>query len=66
MHVRNRNSNIQGGKGDFQYHKELLLKEIIRSVWEQEFAPFGSKFFSLREVPIFEKNAIDQNHCLIQ
>ena len=34
------NSNIQGwspnvGKSDFPYNKELLLKERIRSLWEQ-------------------------------
>ena len=32
---------------DFPYHKELLLKK--------EFAPFGSKFFPLSEVPILKR-----------
>ena len=35
MHVRNKNSNIQGRSphvvSDFSYHKELLLNERIRS-----------------------------------
>ena len=34
-HVRIKNSNIQCGKSDLSYHKELLLKEIIRFLWEQ-------------------------------
>ena len=38
--VRNENSNIQGmslyvAKSDFPYYKELLIKERIRSLWEQ-------------------------------
>ena len=36
-HVRNKNSNIQGRSPyvDFPCHKELRLKERIRSLWEQ-------------------------------
>ena len=44
---------------DFLYHKELLLKERIRSF-------FRSEFFSLREVPILKRDAIEENHCLFQ
>ena len=37
--MRNRNSNIQGRSlnviSDFPYHKELLIKERIRSLCEQ-------------------------------
>ena len=33
--VRNKNSNIQGRSPNVIYHKELLLKEIIRSLWER-------------------------------
>ena len=40
----------------FPYHKELLLKERIRSLWEQ--------IFLLREVPILKRDAIEENHCL--
>ena len=31
----------------------------------KEFAPSGSKFFPLREVPIMERDTIEENHCLI-
>ena len=40
----------------FPYHKELLLQE--------KFAPFGSKFFPLREVPILKRGAFEENHYL--
>ena len=45
-------------KSEFPYHNELLFKERIRSS--------GSKFFPLREVPILSRDAIEENHCLIQ
>ena len=32
----------------------------------KEFAPSGSKFFPLREVPISQRGACVKNHCLIQ
>ena len=39
MHVRNKNSNIQGRSpyvvSYFPYHKKLLLKARICSLWEQ-------------------------------
>ena len=34
-HVHNKNSNNQGRSNDFPYHNELLLKEGIRTPWEQ-------------------------------
>ena len=38
-HVRNKNSSIQGRSlnviSDFPYYEELLIKERIRSLWEQ-------------------------------
>ena len=40
------------------FHKELLLKEKIRSPWEQ--------IFSLREVPMLKRDAIENNLCLFQ
>ena len=46
------------GKSDFPCHKELLLKERIRSLREQ--------ILSLREVPIMKRGAIELSHCLIQ
>ena len=45
-------------KSYFPYHQELLLKERIRSLWEQF-------FFVLREVPISKRDANEENHCLI-
>ena len=32
----------------------------------KEFAPSGSKLFSLREVPIMKRDAIELNDCLAQ
>ena len=58
--MRNKNSYILGRSpnvvSDFPYQKELLLKERI------QFAPFGSKFFPLREVSILKNDAIEENH----
>ena len=56
--MRNKNSNIQGRSRDFPCHKELLLKVRICSS--------GSKFFPLREFPIMKRDAIEENHCLVQ
>ena len=42
---------------------------LIRNCsFRKEFAPSGSKFFPLREVPISKRDAIDDacNQCLIQ
>ena len=44
----------------FHYHSELLLKESIH------FAPSGSKFFPLREIPFLKMGAVEENHCLIR
>ena len=43
---------------DLPYYKELLFNE--------EFAPSGSKFFPLIEVPILKRDEIEENHCLFQ
>ena len=45
-------------ESDFPCQKELLVKEGIRSL--------GSKFFPLREVSFFKRDAIEGNHCLFQ
>ena len=52
-HMRNKNSDIQGRSFnvlncDFPYYRELLI-------FRKEFAPSGSKFYPLREVPILKK-----------
>ena len=49
---------------DFPYHKELLLKERICSLWEQILK--GSKFFPFEEVSILKRDIIEENHCLIE
>ena len=56
--VRNKNSNTQGSSSNVPYLKELLLKERIHPLWEQ--------ILFLREVPILKRDAIEENHCLIQ
>ena len=56
-HVRNKNSNTLGSKSEFLHHKELLLKERIRSLWEQ--IPF-------KRTSHFERDVIVENHYLIQ
>ena len=43
---------------DFPYYKELLIKERIRSLWEL------TLFF--KKVPILKRDAIEENHNLIQ
>ena len=63
--MRNKNSNIQGRSANvvkvtFSYFKELLIKERIRSLWEQILS------FPLREVPALKRGATEENHCLIQ
>ena len=32
----------------------------------KKFAPRGSEFFPLREVPILERDGIEENHCSFQ
>ena len=47
-----------------------MVKVIFHAIkicpQRNEFAPSGSKFFSLREVPIMKRDAIELNHCLMQ
>ena len=57
--MRNKKSN-QGGhcdKSDFPYYKELLIKERIRSLWEQ--------ILSFKRSSILKRDTIEENHCLI-
>ena len=58
-HVRNTNSNIQGRSPNVV--KVIIHTTRNRSLRE-ELAPSGSKFFSLREVPILKRGAIEENH----
>ena len=61
--MHNKNSNIQG--------RSLNVIKVIfhtaRNCSERkECATSGSKFFPLREVPTLKREAIEDNHCLIQ
>ena len=71
-HMGNKNSNI---KGRSPYVVKVIShiirncskrKEFAPSWRKNEFAPSGSKFFPLREVPILKRDAVEENHCLIQ
>ena len=47
-----------------------MVKVIFHTIWNcssrKGFAPSGSKFFPLREVPILKTDAIEENHSFIQ
>ena len=62
-HARNKNSNIQG-------RSLKVIKVIFHTIrncsLRNEFAPSGNKFFPFREVPTLKREAIEENHCLIQ
>ena len=68
-HVRNKNINIQ-------VRSPNVVKVILHTMTKcskrneiaprKEFAPSGGKFFPLREVPVSKRDAIEENHGLIQ
>ena len=58
----NKNSNIQGRSPKVV---KVIFHTIRNCSKRKEFAPSGSKFFSLREAPIMKNDAIEENHCLI-
>ena len=39
-----------------------MVKVIFHTIWNYS----GSTFFPLREVPILKRDAIEENHCLVQ
>ena len=45
---------------------KVVFHAIRNCSLRKEFAPSGSKFFPIREVPIMKRDAIEENHCLIQ
>ena len=45
---------------------EVIFHTIRNCSYRKEFAPFRSKFFPLKEVPILKSDAIEENHFLIQ
>ena len=65
-YMLNKNSNIQGmlliecDKSVFPYYmyKELLIKERIWSLWEP--------ILSFNRSSFLKRDAIEENHCLIQ
>ena len=57
--VRNKNSAIHGRSLN-------VIKGIFHAMRNCSFAPSGSKFFPLREVPFLKREAIEEDHCLIQ
>ena len=62
-HVCNTNNNIQERS---QNVVKVIFHTIRNCSLRKEFAPSGSKFFLLREVPIMKMDAIEENYCSIQ
>ena len=58
-HVGNKNSNIQGRSPNVV---KVIFHTIRNGSLRKEFAPPGSKFFTLREIPISKSDAIEENH----
>ena len=59
----NKNRNIQGRSPNVV---KVIFHAIRNCSQRKEFTLSGSKFFPLGEVPILKRNAIEENHCLIQ
>ena len=69
MHMRNKNSNIQGRLSNVVkviFHDIRNCSKKKEFAPREEFAPSGSEFFPFREVPIMKRDPIEENHCLIQ
>ena len=62
-HLRNKNSSIQGRPSRVA---KVIFHTIRNCSQRKEFASSGSKFIPLREVPTLKRDAIEENHCLIQ
>ena len=45
---------------------KVIFHAIGNCTLRKEFAPSGNKFFPLKEVPVMKRDAIEENHCLIQ
>ena len=54
-HVRNRNSNSEGSSRNIVKVIFYILRTALK---EKKFAPSGSKFLPLREVPTLERDII--------
>ena len=57
-HVRNKTSNIQGRLLNVIKVISHTVKERIRSLWEQ--------ILSFKRSSYLKRDAIEENHCLIQ
>ena len=55
VHIQGRSPNVVS---DSPYHKKTLWKERIRYLWEQ--------ILTFKKSSIFERDAIEENHCLFQ
>ena len=62
-HMRKKNRNTHGSSPNVV---KVIFHAIRNCSARKEFAPFGSKFFPLREVLILKRDVIVENHCLIQ
>ena len=62
-HMCNENSNVEGRSPNVV---KVIFHSIRNYSSRKEFAPSGSKFFPVREVHILKRDAVDENHCLIQ
>ena len=47
-------------------HVKVIYHTIRNCSQRKEFAPSGSKLFPLRAVPILKRDAVEENHCLVQ
>ena len=62
-HVRNKNSNIHGRS----LNVVIVIFHPKRNCSKRkELTPCGSKFFPLGKVPILNRGAIEEHHCLFQ
>ena len=49
-----------------QWKSPNVLLMVRNCPKKKQFAPSGSEFFPLREVPILKRDAIEKNHCSFQ
>ena len=59
-HIRNKISNTHGWSPNVV---KMIFHTLMNCFNRKEFAPYGSKFFPFREVPILKRDVILENHC---
>ena len=62
MHARNRNSNTQGSSPNVV---KVVFYTLKNCSLRKEFAPSGSKFFPLRELPIMKRD-VDRSGSVVE